>query len=86
MLSRLYKTLYNISVRYSAELQEPELKAVLEKRQRTDISSDESLLTRIERETIQKWDDKRDRLTVLQARVDETVFILRELAVFGTHD
>ncbi|TFL07382.1 RNA polymerase III subunit RPC82 helix-turn-helix domain-containing protein [Pterulicium gracile] len=86
VLSRLYKTLYNISVRYSAELQEPELKAVLEKRQRTDISSDESLLTRIERETIQKWDDKRDRLTVLQARVDETVFILRELAVFGTHD
>jgi DNA-directed RNA polymerase III subunit RPC3 len=62
---------------------EPELKSILEKKQRSDISDDDSLLTRIERDTIHCWEAKRDKLAILEARVDETVFIIRDLNVFG---
>ncbi|THH15597.1 hypothetical protein EW146_g4910 [Bondarzewia mesenterica] len=71
LLVNLYKTLHNISMRRRAEEEEPGVKAVLEKRQRKDVSQDESLLTRNERETLAEWEGKRERLTVLEARVEE---------------
>ena len=63
------------------------MKAVLEKRQRTDVSQDEErLLTRNERELLAQWDKKREKLTVLETRVEEAVFILRDLGIFGVND
>ncbi|KAI0310173.1 RNA polymerase III subunit RPC82-domain-containing protein [Amylostereum chailletii] len=86
LLGNLYKTLYNINVRKLAEEEEPSVKAVLEKRQRTDVSMDEGLLTRNEREILKEWGDKREKLTVLEARVEEAVFILRDLGSLGNGD
>lgn len=63
------------------------MKAVLEKRQRSDVIQDEArLLTRNERETIAQWEKKREKLTVLEMRVEEAVFILRNLAPLGNSD
>ena len=83
----MYKTLYNIAARRQAEQDEPTLKAVLEKRQRSDVSQDEErLLTRNERELLAQWDKKREKLTVLEMRVEEAVFILRDLGIFAIND
>lgn len=83
----MYKTLYNIAARRQAEQDEPALKAVLEKRQRSDVSQDEErLLTRNERELLAQWDKKREKLTVLEMRVEEAVFILRDLGIFAIND
>ncbi|KAF7796893.1 hypothetical protein EIP86_008078 [Pleurotus ostreatoroseus] len=83
-LSNMYKTLYNIEMRRQTEAEEPTLKAVLDKRQRSDVSQDEErLLTRNEREMLIEWEKKREKLTVLAMRVDESVFILRDLGTFG---
>lgn len=86
LLGSLYKTLYNISLRRYAEEEEPGLKAVLEKRERSDVSQDESLLTRLERDVLKEWEGKRERLTVLEMRVEEAVFILRDLGALGIND
>lgn len=87
ILDNLYKTLYNISRRRQAEEEEPGVKAVLEKRQRSDVIQDEArLLTRNEREIIAHWEKKREKLTVLEMRVEEAVFILRDLASLGNGD
>ncbi|OCH95603.1 hypothetical protein OBBRIDRAFT_883860 [Obba rivulosa] len=87
LLRNLYKTLYNIAARAEAEAEEPTVKAVLEKRQRSDVSQDEEhLLTRVEREVLAEWEKKREKLAVLQMRVEEAVFILRDLGTFGIND
>ncbi|KAI0797830.1 RNA polymerase III subunit RPC82-domain-containing protein [Abortiporus biennis] len=87
LLVSLYKTLYNIACRRQAEEEEPSVKAVLEKRQRSDVSQDEErLLTRNEREIIAQWEKKREKLTVLQARVEEAVFILRDFKAVGSDE
>ena len=79
LLGSLYKTLYNIARRKQAEAEEPVLRAVLEKRQRSDVSEDEErFLTRNEREMIATWEKKCEKLTVLEMRVEEAVFILRD--------
>ncbi|KAI0781107.1 RNA polymerase III subunit RPC82-domain-containing protein [Trametes elegans] len=86
-LRNLYKTLYNIAARRQAEQDEPGLNAVLEKRRRTDVSQDEErLLTRNERELLAQWEKKREKLTVLEMRVEEAVFILRDLGRFVIDD
>lgn len=86
LIRNLYKTLYNISRRRRAEEEEPSIKVVLEKRERTDVSLDESLLTRMERETLADWESKREKLTVLESRVEEAVFVLKDLAVLSQDD
>ncbi|KAI6110056.1 RNA polymerase III subunit RPC82-domain-containing protein [Pisolithus sp. B1] len=80
LLSSLYKTLCNISARRQAEQEEPEIKAVLAKCERTDVAQDESLLTRRERELLSEWKRRREKLGVLEMRVEEAVFILRDFA------
>ena len=80
LLGNLYKTLYNINARKQAETDEASVKAVLEKRERSDVSQDEGLLTRNERETLRDWELSIEKLTVLEARVEEVVFILKDLA------
>ncbi|KAI0057100.1 hypothetical protein BV25DRAFT_1457417 [Artomyces pyxidatus] len=83
LLGNLYKTLYNIEMRKTAEDEEPGVKAVLQKRERSDVSQDEGLLTRNEREALKEWESKIERLTILEARVEEAVFILRDLGPLG---
>ena len=84
LLGNLYKMLYNISIRRQGEQEEPLVKAVLEKRERSDVSQDEErLLTRNERETLAEWEKKREKLTILEMRVEESVFIIRDLGSFG---
>ncbi|KAI0048205.1 hypothetical protein FA95DRAFT_1582316 [Auriscalpium vulgare] len=83
LLVNLYKTLYNTEMRKRAEKDESEIKAVLEKRERTDVSQDESLLTRNERELLREWETRIEKLTILQGRVEEAVFILRDLGRLG---
>jgi DNA-directed RNA polymerase III subunit RPC3 len=86
LLGNLYKTLYNINVRKKAETEDASVKAVLEKRERSDVSQDEGLLTRNERETLREWESKIERLTVLEGRVEEVVFILRDFGRLGNWD
>jgi DNA-directed RNA polymerase III subunit RPC3 len=86
LLGSLYKTLYNIGVRRRGEEEEPGLKAVLDKRERSDVSQDENLLTRMEREVLKEWEAKKEKLTVLEMRVEEAVFILRDLGALGISD
>lgn len=86
VLGNLYKTMYNIGVRRQAEQETADVKAVIEKRGRSDVSQDESLLSRLERGILEEWEDKRNRLTVLEMRTDETIFILKDLGVLGIHD
>jgi DNA-directed RNA polymerase III subunit RPC3 len=86
ILGQVYKTLYNISVRRRSEREVLEVKAVLEKRERSDVRQDESLLTRLERELIREWEAKLEKLTTLEMRVDETLFILKDLGVLGINE
>ena len=85
-IGNLYKTLYNVNSRRRAEEEDVTVQAVLQKCQRTDVQEDPSLLSRIERETLRAWEEKRDKLLVLEMRVEEAVFILRDLAVLGVED
>ena len=82
-MGNLYKTLYNINVRKQAETNEASVKAVLEKRERSDVSRDEGLLTRNERETLREWELRIEKLNVLEVRVEEVVFILKDLGSLG---
>lgn len=86
ILGNLYKTLYNIIARRQAEQDAPDVRAVLEKRERSDVSQDESLLSRLERDMLADWGAKQERLAVLEMRVEETVFLLRDLGVLGIND
>ncbi|EJF65699.1 RNA polymerase III subunit RPC82-domain-containing protein [Dichomitus squalens] len=87
LLDNMYKTLFNITARRQAEQDEPNVKAVMDKRQRSDVSQDEErLLTRNERELLAQWEKKREKLTVLEMRVEEAVFILRDLGTFAANE
>jgi len=87
ILGDMYKTLFNIGVRREAEQEEPMIKAVLEKRERSDVSQDEAaLMSRMELDMIKEWEAKQEKLTVLEMRVEESVFILRDLGVFGINE
>lgn len=83
ILGQVYKTLYNISMRRRAEQEAPEVKAVLEKRERSDVRQDETLLTRLERELVREWEAKLQKVTALEMRVEETLFVLKDLGVLG---
>lgn len=86
LLANLYKTVFNIGARRLAEQEEPNVKAVLMKRERTDVAQDVNLLTRMEREVLAEWERKREMLDVLEMRVEEAVFILRDLDLGGSPD
>jgi DNA-directed RNA polymerase III subunit RPC3 len=86
VLGQLYKMLYNIGKRRAAEGEDPLVKAVIEKRARSDVEQDEGLLTRNERELIQDWEGRCERLTVVEMRVEEAVFVLRDMAALISHE
>lgn len=86
ILGNLYKSLYNIRMRRRAEREASDVKAVLEKRERSDVSQDESLLSHLERDILKEWEMRQKRLTVLEMRVEETMFILKDLRLLGIDD
>lgn len=87
LLRNAYKTLYNIGTRRQAEAEEPLVKAILEKSQRSDVSQDvERLLTRNEREELAAWEKRRDDLTLVEMRAEEMVFVLRTLGDTAVDD
>ncbi|KZS99017.1 hypothetical protein SISNIDRAFT_480604 [Sistotremastrum niveocremeum HHB9708] len=79
LLQNFYKTLFNIMSRKDAEAADGMVKSVLEKRTRSDVANDESLLTRPERELLREWEDKTRRLETLELRIEDAVFVLRDL-------
>jgi len=79
ILGNIYKTLYNIIARRRAERENLEVSAVLEKRERSDVSQDESLLTRLERDILKAWETKEAKLAVIEMRVEDIVFLLKDL-------
>jgi DNA-directed RNA polymerase III subunit RPC3 len=79
ILSILIKTVANIFERKVAESERPLVKALLETRERMHVAEDRDLLTVAEKRILQQWEDKMVKLTVLEARLDEAIFILREL-------
>ncbi|KAL0947320.1 hypothetical protein HGRIS_013439 [Hohenbuehelia grisea] len=86
ILGNLYKTLYNIGARRQAEQEEPGVRAVLDKAQRSDVVVNPALLSRLEQDVLKEWEAKRQKLTVLEMRVEEAVFIIRDLGVLGISD
>lgn len=86
LLGNIHKTLFNILSRKVAEEEDSIVRGVLEKRARSDVMKDESLLTRTERETLQEFEYRLERLNGLERRVEEVAFILRDLAVVGEKD
>ncbi|KAH0584090.1 DNA-directed RNA polymerase III subunit RPC3 [Termitomyces sp. J132] len=86
ILGNLHKTLFNMRMRCRAEMEASDVNAVLEKRERSDVSQDESLLSRLERDILREWETKQKKLTVLEMRVEETVFILKDLRLLGIDD
>ena len=83
LLSSLISTLANLLERQAAESSHSAFKAVLEKRDRTDVAEDQDLLTRPEKEMLQEWEERMMRLTAAVGRVDEAVFVLRDLGVLS---
>ena len=86
LLGNFYKTLYNIEMKRRAEKEDATVRAVLEKSERSDVREDPSLLSRHERDVLRGWEERRDKLTVLEMRVEEAVFILRDLTVHAFED
>ena len=84
LLGHFYKTLYNIATRRQAEGESPVVKAVLEKSERSDVQDDPSLLSRTEQETLRSLMERREKLLLLQSRVEEAVFVMRDLALIGS--
>ena len=60
-----------------------QLTTVIAPHMRTDVQADPTLLSRNERETLKEWEMRRDKLSVLEMRVEEAVFILRDLSIVG---
>ncbi|KAH7107752.1 RNA polymerase III subunit RPC82-domain-containing protein [Auriculariales sp. MPI-PUGE-AT-0066] len=77
----MYKTLYNVQHRKRSEGEDHIIiRSVLEKMERGGtFSTDDSQLTRTERELLAELHDKRRRLTVLQMRIMQSVFVLKNL-------
>ena len=65
--------------RRRAEREISEVSVVLDKCERSDVSQDENLLTRLERDLLKEWQTKQIKLGVLEMRVEEIVFLLKDL-------
>jgi DNA-directed RNA polymerase III subunit RPC3 len=67
--------------RRRAEREISDVSSVLEKSERSDVSQDESLLTRLERDLLKEWQTKQTKLGVLEMRVEEIIFLLKDFSV-----
>ncbi|KAG8991695.1 RNA polymerase III subunit C82, partial [Tulasnella sp. 427] len=77
LLSALYQTLANIVARTVEE--ESQVRPSLDKRDRTDLNGQEHLLNRHDLAVLNVWEEKQERLHILAMRVEENVFILRDM-------
>jgi len=79
LLASFYKTLGNILVRRREE--ESKVRVVLDKKERSEAAAAAAELTlgRAERETLKEWEEKKERLGVLERRVGECVFVLKDM-------
>jgi DNA-directed RNA polymerase III subunit RPC3 len=85
LLFSLYRTLGNILARQRTELQR--IQPLLTKRERTDVQTNpDQYMTRDERAALDEYFVQRERLSALAQRVDESVFVLRDLAKHGFAD
>ena len=57
------------------------MKPVLEKIKRSDVQQDLNLLSRLEKDILNEWREKKEELTILEMRVEETVFVIRDFGV-----
>lgn len=82
LLHSLYRTMGNILVRQRTELER--VQPLLDKRERTDVQANvDQYMTRDERIALEDFFNKRERLSVLASRIDESVFVLQDLAKNG---
>ncbi|GAA5858235.1 hypothetical protein JCM8547_005703 [Rhodosporidiobolus lusitaniae] len=72
-----YKALANLQAQRAH--QADKRKALVEKRERTDVRENEALLTKRDLEMIQELDQTMEALAVAEQRIDEQLFVLREL-------
>jgi DNA-directed RNA polymerase III subunit RPC3 len=86
VLGQMYKVLFNIGRRRVGESESGLVRAVLEKRRRSDVEEDVGLLSRNEREVLEEYEGRCERLTVLEMRVEEAVFVLRDLGALITYE
>ncbi len=86
MARTLCKTLFNVLARKEGEASSPLIRGLLEKCSREDVANDESLLSHTEKALLQTWQSTRDRLSVLANRLDEALFVLRDLRVHSPID
>lgn len=82
LLHSLYRTLGNILVRQHTERER--VQRLLDKHERTDVQANiDQYMTRDERAVLEGYFTKRERLNVLASRIDESVFVFRDLAKNG---
>lgn len=82
LLYSLNRTLGNILTRQQSE--RLAVQTILEKRSRSDVQAhEEQYLTRAERNALAEYELKREKLNVLLSRIDESCFVLRDLAQEG---
>jgi len=74
----LLKTQFNTIVRHEHEASEPLLRSILEKCERSDVAADLTLLAPSEREVLDLWERKSARFSVAEARIEQSIFILRD--------
>ncbi|KDQ13190.1 hypothetical protein BOTBODRAFT_111828 [Botryobasidium botryosum FD-172 SS1] len=80
LLASFYKTLGNIIARRREE--EGKVRVVLDKKERSEAAASanaEATLGRAEREALKEWEERKERLGVLQRRMEECVFVLKDM-------
>jgi DNA-directed RNA polymerase III subunit RPC3 len=73
-------------VRRQTEREDLSLKVVLDKQERSDVVEDASLLTNLDMDILSGWQQKQEKLSILEMRVEESVFVLRDFGNTGTDD
>jgi DNA-directed RNA polymerase III subunit RPC3 len=75
------KTQFNTLVRHEHETAEPLLRSVLEKCERSDVAANPGLLAPSEREVLDLWEKKSARYSAVEARIEQSLFILRDCSI-----
>eukprot|EP00158_Paraphelidium_tribonemae_P004103 Partr_v1_DN26573_c0_g1_i2_m3545 putative DNA-dependent RNA polymerase catalyzes the transcription of DNA into RNA using the four ribonucleoside triphosphates as substrates. Specific core component of RNA polymerase III which synthesizes small RNAs, such as 5S rRNA and tRNAs len=76
LLHRLYKSLYNLRLRRVTE--EEMLGGLIEKAERADIAGNEGKLTALEKNSLQEFREKCERMVAYELRLDSILQILRD--------
>ncbi|BGP21127.1 hypothetical protein JCM10213_008960 [Rhodosporidiobolus nylandii] len=77
LVAHHYKALANVQAQRQHQLRKRQ--GLVEKRERTDVREDSSLLTKRDQEAIRELDQTLEALAVAEQRLDEQLFVLREM-------